>query len=91
MCFFSFGCCARPALIAGEHQKLAAQMKKAKEEFNEYERKDIQHQEGMKHFKEQVCVCVCVCGCGCGCGCVVCDSPAGLCVCVCVCVCVGVR
>lgn len=32
-------------------------MKRAKEEFNEYERKDIQHQEGMKHLKEQVRVC----------------------------------
>lgn len=41
-------------LAAGEHQKLTAQMKRTKEEFNEYERKDIQHQEGMKHFKEQV-------------------------------------
>lgn len=38
----------------GEHQKLSLQMKRTKEEFNEYERKDIKQREDMKHFKEQV-------------------------------------
>lgn len=36
-------------------------MKIAKDEFSEYERKDIQHREGMKFFKEQVKYAYCVC------------------------------
>lgn len=33
---------------------MKAEMSKAKEEFSEYERKDIKHMEYMKHSKEQV-------------------------------------
>ena len=59
--FCHHDCFVRLFALAGEHQKLAAQMRRAKDEFNEYERKDIQHQEGLKHFKEQVCSRVCAC------------------------------
>lgn len=40
--------------FAAEHEALKTEMTRVKEEFNEYERKDIKHSESMKHLKEQV-------------------------------------
>lgn len=42
------------ALLIGEYDALKAEMLRAKEEFNEYERKDIKHQENAKFLKDQV-------------------------------------